>query len=143
VDVQGYYLPEGQVKVGAFRLTNLTLGAGSDFSQWEANKRMATYGPVLVEFEDVTSPTQTNELGGEAHTNTVRVLPDAYRMDAKSVSFRGHAKALGDIAFDGTFDPTALESAKTSGAPAIVLRGDLTVGKQLFKNVPFTYFAGE
>jgi hypothetical protein len=144
IDSQGYYMPQGQVQVGDFRLTNLTLGAGSDFTQWEANKRMATYGPVLFEFEDIKSPVQANELGGEVHDNTLRVLPDAYRMDARGVSFRGHAKGLGDIAFDGTFDRKALDAAKAGGgSPAIVLRGDLRIGQQVFKNVPFTYFAGE
>ncbi|MDB5430964.1 MAG: hypothetical protein JWP35_2080, partial [Caulobacter sp.] len=144
VDVQGYYMPASEVKVGVFRLTNLTLGAPSDFSQWEADKRMATYGPVLIEFEDVTSATQTNEMGGEAHTGAIRVLPDSYRMDAKGVSFRGHAAGLGEVTFDGVFDPKALAASKGGGsAEAVVLRGTLRIGQTEFKNVAFTYFAGD
>ncbi len=144
VDVQGYYMPVSEVKTGAFRLTHLALGAPSDFSQWEANKRMATYGPVLIEFEDVTSPTQANEMGGEAHTGSIRVLPDSYRMDAKGVAFRGHAAGLGEVTFDGVFDPKGLAASKGGGAAeTVVLRGTLRIGQTEFKNVAFTYFAGD
>lgn len=145
LDLQGYYIPQPgtEPKAGALKLMNLTLGTPSDFSQWEAGKRMATYGPVLIEFEDGNTPLVKNELGGE-NRQSVRILPDAYRFDGKGVSFKGHHPTLGDITFVGTFDRKALDDVRQVGyGEGVVLRGRLTIGSQAFDNLAFTYFGGD
>jgi hypothetical protein len=77
------------VQSGNLKLTSLNIGQASDFADWEAGKRPATYAPIFMAFDDVTSPTAENEMGQVYHTVTVRVMPTAYRVDGQEVSFHG------------------------------------------------------
>jgi hypothetical protein len=144
LDASGYYLSPTNVKVGDYQLTHLALGAPSDFKTWETGDRTSTFGPVLIAFDDVTSPMAPNELGGEGHSVSVRVLPDAYSFDAGKLQFKGHDPKLGEVVFSGAFDQAALTAARGEGSSgATVLTGDLKVGNAPARKVSFTYWVGD
>lgn len=143
-DNAGYYMPTHDIMVGNWQLKTIGVGAISDFAAWEQGDRTSTFGPILLEFDDTTSPMQTNEMGGEAHTVSVRVLPTGYSTDGKSLRFAGTDPKLGPVTFDGAFNPTALNEAKAQGASeATVLTGVLQVGQTRIENAKFSFFAGE
>jgi hypothetical protein len=145
LDSFGYYFTDADVQVGTLKLASLNIGQASDFADWEAGKRPAAYAPIFFEFEDVASPTATNEQGQTAHTVSLRVMPTAYRVDGREVSFHGVAPHLGEVSFSGAFDLAALKTAKAAGPdePQPVLRGDLRVGDQPFRDISFMYFGGD
>jgi len=145
VDLFGYYMPATDIQVGNLKLSHLHLGGAQEFTDWEAGKREGTYAPVMLQFEDVTSPMVSNELGGESRSVTERALADAYSITTTDVVFVDNHPRLGKISFTGRFDPAALAAAKaetaTAGKP--VLTGTLTVGGQTFSNVQFSWFGGD
>lgn len=145
LDSFGYYLSDAVVQVGTLKLTSLNVGQASDFADWEAGKRPATYAPIFLEFDDVSSPTAENELGQTYHTISVRVMPTAYRVDGREVRFHGVDPRLGQVTFTGAFDLEALKAAKAAGpgAPKPVLKGDLRIGDRQFRNVGLSYFGGD
>ena len=145
LDAFGYYFTETEVKSGNLKLTSLNIGQASDFADWEAGKRMTTYAPIFLAFDDVTSPTAVNELGQTYHTVSIRVMPTAYRVDGQAVSFHGADRNLGQVTFAGVFDLEALKTVKTTGPGETqpVLKGDLQVGDQQFRNISFMVFGGD
>ena len=144
LDASGFYLTPQPTQIGNYRLTHLGIGAPSDFQQWEKGERASVFGPILLQFDDVTSPVQTNELGGEAHTVSVRVLPEAYSLSAGKVTFKGADPKLGEVLFSGRFDAAALAQARNDGSSQTpVLRGLLKVGDAPARPVAMVYFVGE
>lgn len=144
LDATGYYLPRNEIRFGAFRLNHLGVGAASDFDQWEQGDRSSVFGPLLLQFDDTSSPLQTNEMGGEAHAINVRVLPSAYSVAGRSLRFAGQDERLGKVTFDGVFETAALAQARTEGSGAqVVLTGTLVIGSTRFSNASFTFFAGD
>ncbi|ATQ43434.1 hypothetical protein [Caulobacter mirabilis] len=142
-DASGYYMAEN-IQTGAYRLNHIAIGAPSDFSQWEQGKRASVFGPILFQFDDLNSPTVTNEMGGEAHAVTVRLLPEAYSVAPGKMTFKGSDPKLGQVLFSGTFDEAALAQAKAEGASTgPVLRGVLKVGNAPARPVALNYFVGE
>jgi hypothetical protein len=143
-DNAGYYMPTRDIRVGSWQLKTIGVGAISDFAAWEQGDRTSTFGPILLEFDDTASPLKTNEMGGEAHEVSVRVLPTGYATDGKTLRFAGVDPKLGAITFEGAFDPAAMAEAKAQGASeATVLTGTLQVGDTRIENTRFTFFAGE
>lgn len=143
-DASGYYLTPEPLLIGDYRLTHMGVGAPSDFSEWEKGKRASVFGPILFQFEDVTSPTAVNEMGGEAHTVSVRVLPKAYSFSPGEVTFVGSDPKLGEVVFSGNFDEAALAQARNEGSSqSPVLRGTLKVGNSAPRQVALVYFVGE
>lgn len=143
-EASGYYLSPTPVRIGDFALTHIGVGMPSDFETWEKGDRSSTFGPILIAFDDVTSPKVSNEMGGEGHSVTVRVLPQAYSFDAGRMTFRGTDPRLGEVLFSGSFDKAALQRAKASGSSQeIVLSGDLKIGAQPARKVSFTYWVGD
>lgn len=144
LDASGYYLSTANVRVGPYAFAHLAIGAPSDFQTWEKGDRASTFGPILIQFDDTTSPLVPNELGGEGRAVSVRVLPDAYSFDAGKLTFRGHDPKLGEVVFSGAFDQAALAQARTDGSSqTTVLSGDLKVGAEPVRKVTFTYFVGD
>jgi hypothetical protein len=145
LDAFGYYITDATVRLGDMKLTSLNIGQPSDFADWEAGKRPATYAPIFMAFDDTSSPTAENELGQTYHTVSVRVMPTAYRVDDRQVSFHGVDRRLGEVTFTGALDVKALAAAKAAGPgqTTAVLTGDLQVGDQQFRKVVFEYFGGE
>jgi hypothetical protein len=145
LDGRGVYLTDGVVQSGNLRLTSLDIGQADDFADWEAGKRPATYAPIFLTFEDVTSPTAEDELGRIYHTVSIRVMPTAYRVDEQEVSFHGVDPNLGQVTFTGAFDLEALEAAKAAGPgqPRPAMKGVLQVGDKQFRNISLMYFGGD
>jgi hypothetical protein len=145
LDSLGFYFTDTDVQSGNLKLESLSIGQAGDFADWEAGKRPATYAPIFMTFDDVTSPTAENELGQTYHTVSVRVMPTAYRVDDREVSFHGVDPRLGQVTFTGAFDVEALKAAKAAGPGQTrrVLKGGLQVGDQQFRNISFMYFGGE
>lgn len=143
-DAAGFYTTQANIKAGSWRLAQMGVGAPSDFETWEKGDHSSTFGPILFEFEDEASPTQTGETGAETHGGRIRVLPDSYAMDDQQMSFTGHDAKLGEVRFTGRFDKTALAEAKAQGSGLMaVLTGTLKVGAKTYDRVGFTYFVGD
>lgn len=144
-DLSGYYLPVTEVRAGPWRLHHIAMSDTAGFSAWEGGERPETYGPVMLQFDDVTSPTGTNELGGEYHTVTARLLPEAYEVTDERVRFRGRAPGVGLVTFDGALDADALEMAQRNlgGSEGPVLTGTLTVGGRVFEAQRFRWWMGD
>ncbi len=145
VDLSGYYLPMTAIQAGNWRLHHIAMSDTAGFSAWEGGERPETYGPVMLQFDDVSSPTGTNELGGEYHTVTARVLPEAYEVTDERVRFRGQAPGVGQVSFEGALDADALETAQRNlgGSEAPVLTGTLTVGGRVFEGQRFRWWMGD
>lgn len=144
LDASGYYLSPTPFQIGDYRFAHMAIGAPSDFQTWEKGDHSSTFGPILIQFDDLTSPLVPNELGGEGHSVTLRVLPDAYSFDAGKLTFRGKDAKLGEVLFVGTFDQAALARAQADGSSqSTVLSGDLKIGDQPVRKVAFTYWVGD
>lgn len=144
LDASGYYLSPTPFQVGDYRFAHMAIGAPSDFQTWEKGDHSSTFGPILLQFDDMSSPVVPNELGGEGRSVTVRVLPDAYSFDAGKLTFRGKDPKLGQVVFIGTFDQAALAQARSDGSSqAAVLSGDLKIGEQPVRKVSFSYWVGD
>src|SRR5690349_15417518 len=62
VNLFGYYMPAGEVRFGKFVLNNLALGEPADFRKFESGGYKGTpYGPVMLGFDDTTSPKKQGE----------------------------------------------------------------------------------
>ena len=145
VDAYGYYMPTETVQIGDLRLQTLSVGTPDELAKWEAGEQTETYAPVMMIFDDVASPKQTNELGQESHTVQVRVLPTRYTVSGSTLSFAGKHERLGDVIFQGSWDMAAIKKAQ-AGEPAgdtPVLTGQLTAGGKGFEDAKFTWFGGD
>lgn len=144
-DQSGYYLPVTDARAGDWRLDRIYMGQASDFAAWEAGPRNEPFGPLMLEFSDTSSPTQTNEMGGEAHTVTARVLPTRYSVTDDRVRFEGRSPELGAVTFEGRLDQEALATGKRNlgASEAPVLTGRLTFGRQTFNDQQFRWWMGD
>jgi len=142
-DISGYYMPAEPVRIGQWSLDHLFVGQASEFDAWEAGSRSETFSPVMLQFDDATSPMVATELG-EAHSVTVRVLPTRYDVADTAVSFEGRSPELGRVAFDGRLDPDALATAKRNlGGDGVVMTGTLTAGDQTIRDVRLRWWMGD
>ncbi|MBX7247466.1 MAG: hypothetical protein K1X35_00275 [Caulobacteraceae bacterium] len=154
-DLYGFYTAATPPKVGNWQLSNFHIGDEVAFKAWEKGERLPTYAPVMLEFDDLTSPTQTNELGAEFHTGSERILPTAYLIAPDGrIDFVGTGAKLGKVTFHGRLDLARLKTitdAQSSpnsppegfDADATVMTGALTVGGQTFENVTFSWYGGD
>lgn len=147
VELTGFYFTETAVQSGNWKLTSLDIGQPSDFAAWEEGKRPENYGPIFLAFDDVTSPTGENELGQTYHTVSIRVMPDSYRVDGRSLLFRAKDARLGEVLLELTPDLAAYKSARATGPnggpPKRVFTGGLQVGAERIRNLSFFYHPGE
>lgn len=145
VDLSGYYLPLTPVQAGNWRLHHIAMSDARGFEVWQGGERSQTYGPVMLHFDDVSSPTGTNELGGEYHEVTARVLPDAYEITDERVRFRGQAPGVGTVTFEGRLDAGELELAQRNlgGTEGVVLTGTLSAGGRVFEGQQFRWWMGD
>lgn len=143
-DNAGYYMPVREIRAGNWQLKSIGVGAMSDFAAWEQGDRTSTFGPILMEFDDTTSPLKPNDIGNDVHEVSVRVLPSGYATDGRTLRFAGLDPKLGPVTFEGSFDTAAMAEAKAQGASeAAVLKGRLQVGQTTIDDARFTFFAGE
>lgn len=143
LDLFGYYFPKADVMVGTFKLRQLNLGSAEEFEAYEKGQRISpNYAPVMLEFDDVTSPQKQNELGQTYHEVSRRVLPDAYEVTAATIRFHGHDDVLGEVVFEGRLDAAALGRVRAGGAEEPVLTGVITAMRQRLNRV-FVWFGGD
>lgn len=141
-DSFGYYLPFEPLRFGNWRLDTVFIAPGSDFEVWEAGgmRDEMPFGPVFVDFSDVTSPTGTNELGGEYHTVTTRVRADYYRIADGTFSFEGSDPELGMVIIDGALHGDVVR-AGDSERPAFT--GGIEVGGERVRNTSLRWYGGD
>lgn len=142
-DISGYYMPAEPVRIGQWSLDHLFVGQASEFETWEGGARDEPFAPVMLQFDDTTSPMVATELG-EAHSVTARVLPTRYEVTDTAVSFEGRSPELGKVSFDGRLDPDALATAKRNlGGDGVVMTGSLTAGGQTVRDVRLRWWMGD
>ena len=143
IDQSGYFMPMSEVTVGSFRLDHMFLGQAFEFDSWETGAREA-FAPVMLHFDDTSSPTVTNEMGGEGHTVTVRVLPTSYDVTDETIGFAGTSPELGAVSFEGRLDTGALATARRNlGEDEAVLTGTLQIGERRFADQRFRWYGGD
>lgn len=142
-DISGYYMPAEPVRVGQWSLDHLFVGQASEFASWEGGSRGDTFGPVMIQFDDASSPMVATELG-EAHSVTARVLPTRYEVTDTSLAFEGRSAELGQVNFDGRLDPEALATSRRNlGGDGVVMTGTLTAGGRTVRDVRLRWWMGD
>lgn len=142
-DLSGYYMPLGEVRVGKWSLSHVFVGQTAEFQAWEAGGRNETFAPVMLQFDDATSPMVPTEIG-EAHSITARVLPTRYSVTDTSLSFEGQSAELGAVSFEGALEPGALATSRRNlGDEGVVVTGALKVGNAPSRNVQLRWWAGD
>ena len=142
-DISGYYLPVGPVRIGQWRLDHLFVGQAAEFESWEGGSRGDAFGPVMIQFDDATSPMTPTELG-EAHSITARVLPTRYEVTDTTVTFEGRSPELGRVTFEGRLDQEALATSRRNlGGDGVVMTGTLTGGGQTVRDVGLRWWMGD
>jgi hypothetical protein len=144
-DLSGYYMPMTNVRIGDWSFDHVFVGQTADFQAWEAGERTETFAPVMLQFDNVTSPmVETETEIGEAHSVTVRLLPTAYTVRDTRISFRGRSPELGVVSFEGDLDPGALATARRNlGDEGVVVNGELRVGELPPKTVQLRWWGGD
>ena len=145
-DLFGYYLPASDVRIGDLELSHFYIGDGERFEAWESapGAGVANFAPVMFQFDDLSSETIANDLGGQTPSVVVRVLPTAYGVSESVVRFAGVDPTLGPVTFEGVFLRPALVRVQNGGASdELVLRGTLTIGDQIYEGQAFTWHGGD
>ena len=155
-DLQGYYIPlwnaetgvSAKYRAGNFVLNNLAISTKTELAAFEksGSSGIENYAPVMLEFDDVTSPTGENELGQTYYETTERILPDAYAITTDTLTFKGTGPTLGTVTFTGKADPKDIKAARNAPAhisKGAVLTGTLTVGDTVIENVELMWYGGE
>jgi len=142
-DLSGYYMPVDEVRVGDWSLDHVFLGQAAEFRSWKGGGRNATFAPVMLQFDDVTSPTVDTE-PGKARSITARVLPTRYAVSDDRIAFEGTSAELGRVRFEGRLDQGALATARRNlGDEGVVLTGTLTAGGQTVRGVRLRWWMGD
>ena len=142
-DVSGYYLPASEVRVGKWSFDHVFVGQAQEFQAWEGGSRSRTFGPVMLQFDDVTSPMVQTEIG-EARSVTVRVLPTAYSVSDTYINFQGRSPELGLVRFDGVLDPGALATSRRNlGDEGVVVSGSLKIGDAPAQDIQLRWWGGD
>ena len=156
-DLQGYYVPDWNAQTGVstsyragnFVLAHIAIGSPAELKKYETSGPDAdtpNYAPFMLQFDDTSSKKGENELGQTYYEITERVLPKAYTLSAKSVTFKGTSTKLGPVTFTAKPDLKKIKAARASIAhisetPALV--GTLTIGDTVIKDVKLMWYGGE
>lgn len=142
-DLSGYYMPASEVRIGKWSLDHVFVGQAAEFRSWTGGDRNATFAPVMLQFDDTTSPMVETELG-EARSVTARVLPTRYAVSDDRIAFEGTSAELGRVRFEGRLDQGALATARRNlGDEGVVLTGTLTAGGQTVRGVRLRWWMGD
>lgn len=142
-DLSGYYLPLDPVQSGKWSLHHVFVGQAAEFEGWQAGQRSGTFGPVMLQFDDTSSPMIQSEIG-EAHSVTVRVLPTSYTVNDARIRFEGQSPELGRVSFDGRLDQGALATSRRNlGDEGAVLTGSLKIGDARPQAVRMRWWMGD
>ncbi|WP_439477628.1 hypothetical protein [Brevundimonas sp.] len=141
--LSGYYMPAREVRIGKWSFDHVFVGQAQEFQAWEGRSRSGTFGPVMLQFDDVTSPMVQTEIG-EARSITARVLPTVYSVTDTRIRFEGQSAELGAVRFEGALDPGALATSRRNlGDEGVVVTGTLTVGEAPPRNVELRWWGGD
>lgn len=142
-DISGYYMPLDETRFGQWSFEHVFVGQAAEFETWEGGERSATFAPVMLVFDDVTSPTTQTELG-ETRSVSVRVLPTVYAVDDVQLRFEGSSPELGRVIFDGRMDQGALATSRRNlGDEGVVMTGSLKVGDAAPQAVRLRWWMGD
>lgn len=142
-DLSGYYMPASEVRIGKWSFDHVFVGQAQEFQGWEGGSRSGTFGPVMLQFDDVTSPMVQTETG-EARSVTARVLPTAYSVSDTYINFQGRSPELGLVRFEGVLDPGALATSRRNlGDEGVVVTGRLTLGDAPAQTVSLRWWGGD
>jgi len=142
-DLSGYYLPVADVRAGQWTLSHVFVGQASEFAAWKAGRRSGTFAPVMLQFEDRSSPLVQTEIG-ESHTGQLRVLPTRFTVTDDRIRFEGKSAELGAVSFDGRLDQGALATARRNlGDDGAVVTGTLRAGGQTASGVRLRWWMGD
>lgn len=142
-DLSGYYMPAGEVRVGKWSFDHIFVGQAAEFRSWTQGDRSATFAPVMLQFDDATSPMVQTELG-EARSVSARVLPTRYAVSDERIEFEGTSPELGRVAFEGRLDPGALATSRRNlGDEGVVVTGTLTAGGETVRDVRLRWWMGD
>lgn len=138
----GYYMPDTDVGVGDIRLDNIAVGMDWEFEEFFAGQP-ERYQPLVMAFDDVSSPTGVGELGNTYYEVTYAVFPENFLITDTSLTFSGTHEAIGDYSFEGTFNAAQVE-AFHEGFPAEgALTGTLRIGDEVFEDISFQGWMGD
>jgi hypothetical protein len=142
-DLSGYYMPASQVRIGKWSFGHIFVGQSFEFGAWKGEGSGTAFAPVMLHFDDVTSPMVQTELG-EARSVTARVLPRRYAVSDDRIEFEGNSPELGAVRFDGRIDPGALATARRNlGDEGVVVTGTLTAGGQTVRDLRLRWWMGD
>ncbi|WP_421790846.1 hypothetical protein [Hyphobacterium sp.] len=143
-EVAGYYLPQDPVAIGDIVLDHISVAL-----DWEAepyiNGEPDSFPPVMLHFDDTSSPTGTGELGNTYYEITHRVVPHAFSVTDEGLSLTGQHELFGEVRFEGTWNAdhiAAMQASNPQGAQA-ALTGDLSIGDVVFQGVTFQGWLGD
>jgi hypothetical protein len=142
-DVSGYYMPMDPVQSGQWTLDHMFVGQAHEFASWQAGERTGTFAPVMLQFEDASSPMAQTEMG-EQRSVTARVLPTTFTVNDAQIRFEGRSAELGVVSFDGRLDQGALSTARRNlGDEGVVLTGSLKIGDGRPQAVRMRWWMGD
>ncbi len=142
-DISGYYIPMDEARFDQWSLEHVFVGQAAEFEAWEGGERSPTFAPVMLTFDDVTSPMTQTELG-ETRSVSVRVLPTVYAVDDVQLRFEGRSPELGRVIFDGRMDQGALATSRRNlGDEGVVMTGSLKVGDAPPRAVRLRWWMGD
>lgn len=142
-DLSGYYMPIAEERLGPWSLNHVFVGQATEFEDWASGRRSATFAPVMLQFDDMTSPMVQTEIG-EARGVTERVLPTTYSVSDDRIRFEGQSEKLGRVRFDGRLDGGALAMARRNlGDEGTVVTGVLTVDGLPPRTVRLRWWMGD
>ena len=100
VELAGYYDAGTTVRSGPWELDSFNIGEPADFAAWEEGKRPENYGPIFLQFDDVTSPTAVNEMGGTYYKVSMGMMHDSYRVDGQMVMLGAKEPSVGEVVLE-------------------------------------------
>ncbi len=144
-DLSGYYMPASETRVGKWSFGHIFVGQPQEFEAWEGGRSNEHLAPVLIQFDDTSSPMVADKFGRAVeHIVTIRVLPTAYSVSDTAINFQGRSPELGLVRFDGLLDPGALARPRRSlGDEGLLLTGRLTVGDSTAQNIQLRWWSGD
>lgn len=142
-DLSGYYMPVSEVRIGKWVFDHIFVGQAFEFEAWKGVESGTTFAPVMLQFDDATSPMVQTELG-EARSVTARVLPTRYDVAEDRIVFEGTSAELGVVRFEGRIDQGALATSRRNlGDEGVVVTGTLTAAGQTVRDVRLRWWMGD
>lgn len=144
-EVAGFYLPvDDDLVIDGVHLYAIFVGMEWEFDAWQEGSEDSP-APVMVEFEDRSSPSGTNELGQTWYEVTYRFIPENLLVTDTTLAFNGTHERFGEIRFYGEFDAEQV-AAMQAGDPVnsrSALIGTLHIGDETFERVVFQGWLGD